>query len=167
MELMREIRRLSARPASSDRVAVLARWELGAALLYHGGVPVVASGYHRNLAGIRDVFTFWTRASWRRAQAILRRRRVRWVVWQADPTFLSQVDAAFGDLGRFASLIEQRSGPRAGVSLQFEPAAERTLWMQLLDDPDRFAPALRLLYESRHRQPQRQDLPAFRIFEVR
>lgn len=62
--------------------AVLAPWEMGAHLMYYAGLPVVASGYHRNLAGIQDGYRILFAGPGELSQAteLLRRRKVRWVV---------------------------------------------------------------------------------------
>ena len=62
--------------------AVLASWDLGAHFMYFAKLPVVASGYHRNIAGIRDSYRILLSQSSERASALalLEARGVRWVV---------------------------------------------------------------------------------------
>ncbi len=71
--------------------SVLAPWDMGARLMYETGLGMVATGYHRNLEGIRDGFRFWfTRIDQiDAARAILRQRGVRWVVAWHDTVFFA------------------------------------------------------------------------------
>ncbi|HLU39600.1 MAG TPA: hypothetical protein VK081_09450 [Planctomycetota bacterium] len=133
---------------------VLAPWDMGAALMYHAGVGVVASGYHRNFAGIRDGFRFWLAdaAHPEEALAILRARRVRWVVAWYSLAFL---DGGARILGR-APLL----GP-TGV----DPAATRTMFWQLRYGSP---PGFRLLAEGPaiRRRPGDPGEPLYRLWEV-
>ncbi len=59
---------------------VLAPWWLSPALAYWSGEPALAGSSHESLPGTVDVARFYTSADLLTAAAILRRRRVRWVV---------------------------------------------------------------------------------------
>lgn len=80
---------VASRRAGALDASVLAPWDMGAPLMYRAGVGVVASGYHRNIEGIRDGFRFWLADVADRAAAmdLLRQRRVRWVVAWYDRGF--------------------------------------------------------------------------------
>ena len=70
-------------PASADGspdAGILAPWWLSPALAYWSGQPALAGSSHESLPGIVDVAKFYTAADPQAAAAILRRRRVRWVV---------------------------------------------------------------------------------------
>ncbi len=68
-------------PASDDAPAgILAPWWLSPALAYWSGQPALAGSSHESLPGTVDVARFYSTADPRIAAAILRRRRVRWVV---------------------------------------------------------------------------------------
>jgi hypothetical protein len=167
-ELVAALRELARRaPPAEGRVAALGMWELGAHLMYYGGVPVVASGYHRNLDGIRDSFRALT-GSTEAAMAVLRQRRVRWLVWQGDPMFLFQANAAFPELPRLGRIESKRIGGELATGFIYEPAAFETLWGQLLEQPQPAGRGLRLAYESSSRRsyPGGFTAPAFRVYEV-
>ena len=78
------IRRAAAQtPASPDdppSAGILAPWWLSPALAYWSGQPALAGSSHEALPGTVDVARFFTTADLPAAAAILRRRRVRWVV---------------------------------------------------------------------------------------
>ena len=70
-------------PASTDDpppAGILAPWWLSPALAYWSGQPALAGSSHESLPGTVDVARFYTTADPSAAAAILRRRRVRWVV---------------------------------------------------------------------------------------
>ena len=70
-------------PPSTDDpppAGILAPWWLSPALAYWSGEPALAGSSHESLPGTVDVARFYTAADPRIAAAILRRRRVRWVV---------------------------------------------------------------------------------------
>ena len=72
----------AAAPAADDPpdAGVLAPWWLSPALAYWSGQPALAGSSHEALPGTVDVARFFTTADPGAAAAILRRRRVRWVV---------------------------------------------------------------------------------------
>ena len=70
-------------PAPADNspaAGILAPWWLSPALVYWSGEPALAGSSHESLPGIVDVARFYTTADAQIAAAVLRRRRVRWVV---------------------------------------------------------------------------------------
>ena len=70
-------------PRSADDpppAGILAPWWLSPALAYWSGEPALAGSSHESLPGTVDVAKFYTTADPQTAAAILRRRRVRWVV---------------------------------------------------------------------------------------
>jgi hypothetical protein len=104
--------------------SVLAPWDLGAHLMYYGGQPVVASGYHRNIAGILDGNRLFLAQPEEDAQVreLLRARRVRYVIaWWAQGFVLT----ASRTLGR-TDLARQE-----GSDVLFSPLARRTLFWRL------------------------------------
>ena len=71
--------------------AVLAPWDFGGWILYHTDLPVVASGYHRNLAGIQDSWRFYLAQPDQRdaAWTIAEQRRVGYILaWFSRSFFL-------------------------------------------------------------------------------
>src|SRR6266566_1867088 len=87
---------------TGDRRAVLADWSIGAFLLYETDHPVVASGYHRNLAGIHDayrVFVARIPEDVEQLGAILHERGVRWIVTRYDPQLFVRGSRSFPELG--------------------------------------------------------------------
>jgi hypothetical protein len=145
---------IAGRRAGAQEASVLAPWDMGAPLLYHAGVPVVASGYHRNFAGIRDGYRFFLSDGGDTAAAaeILRRRRVRWVVAWYDRSFFYGGPLT---LGR----------PPLRVGAEFLPAVQTTLFWKLRYDT---VPGLRLVAEGPQIQLTRgaPSEPLYRIFEV-
>ena len=64
----------------SPDAGILAPWWLSPALAYWSSQPALAGSSHESLPGTVDVARFYTAADPSAAAAILRRRRVRWVV---------------------------------------------------------------------------------------
>lgn len=62
------------------RDGVLAAWWQSPALLYFSGAPIVASSSHESLSGIEASCRFFTSVNWRESEAILKERRVKWIV---------------------------------------------------------------------------------------
>ncbi len=132
-QLLRELQQLPA--ADGQRQAVLADWSLGAFILYHTNHPVVASGYHRNLAGIRDayrVFIARIPEDVPALAAILRERGVGWIVTRHDPNLFVRGSRTFADLGEFGRTqrVEYRGGGfYDAVTAPFPEVTQRTfLW---------------------------------------
>ena len=69
-------------PSTDDPPAdgILAPWWLSPPLAYWSGEPALAGSSHEALPGTVDVARFYLATDARQAAAILRRRRVRWVV---------------------------------------------------------------------------------------
>ena len=162
-ELVAELRRRNTKAddadrGDSERIAVLGTWELGAHLMYYCGTPVVASGYHRNLDGIRDVFRFFSRTSPEECRDILERRKVRWVVRQGDPAFLLQLGRAFPALGSMGAI---------DGTIHFDPRASATVWNVLSQNRRRWG-SLTLVWRSSitARWFGAFPGPAFMLYEV-
>ncbi len=138
---------------------VLAGWELGAHVLRDAGKPVVASGYHRNLPGIRDATLFLTATDDAAAREIAARRRVRWFVLPGNPAFLLFAGSAFGEIEPLAAWED--GAPR------FTDEARASLWWRLTHDPLAL-PWLRLVWESPHRASWFGTFggPRHRVYEV-
>jgi len=120
--LIRELQQLPA--AVGERRAVLADWSLGAFILYDTQLPVVASGYHRNLAGIRDayrVFVARIPEDLGELATILHERGVRWIVTRYDPQLFVRGSRSFPEIGQFGRTddVEYRG---AGI---YEPGMAR------------------------------------------
>lgn len=132
---------------------VLAPWDMGARLMYETKIGVVATGYHRNLEGIRDGFRFWFTDLSQRDQAmqILRRRGVRWVVAWYDTNF-------------FAGGAHTIGIPPLRTDAGLLPAVQATMFWHL-----RYGslPGFRLIAEGP--EIQRSGFPPepiYRLFEV-
>ena len=138
-ELVHAVRDLRASGGDPARQTVLGIWEVGAHLLYYSDKPVVASGYHRNLDGIRDAYRFLASPSPELCDQILAARQVRWIVRQGDPAFFLQVGEAFPELGSL--------GKATPSGVQLDPVVPRTAWAALGGTLDPRSP-LRLVYES-------------------
>ena len=157
-ELVAKLRELDA--GDSERKGVLGIWELGAHTMYYADKPVVASGYHRNLDGIRDAYRFLTSTSVAEASEILDRRKVRWVVRQGDPAFFLQVGPAFPEIGSFGVI------DIAGVRI--DPRASTTAWNQLANPDGAWKTKLKRVWKSsiQARWFGAFPGPAFMIYEV-
>lgn len=138
--LIRELQRLPA--ATGDRRAILADWSIGAFVLYETDLPVVASGYHRNLAGIRDayrVFVARIPEDVDELAAVLRERGVRWIVTRYDPQLFVRGSRSFPELGEFGRTIGVKyrgGGSYDPVLAPFPEATRRTfLWRAHLAGP--------------------------------
>ena len=131
-QLIRQLRQLP--PGDGDRRAVLADWNLGAFILYRTDHPVVASGYHRNLDGIRDAYRVFVARIPEDVPilaAILRDRGVRWIVTRYDPPLFVRGSRTFPELGEFGRTqrIEYYGGGRYGAIYAHTPETFRTfLW---------------------------------------
>jgi hypothetical protein len=171
MEFVRELR--GAGPDPKLPAAVLAPWSLGAPLLYEARKPVVASGYHRNLAGIHDGIRAFLATGGNEIEPILQRRNVRWLIVQPKLDFFAEVSAVLPELPRYASVRDVRFGPGRLRSTDFEldwDRIEPTILFQLGFAPTvRSTKNARLLYESRAQlamPPPLGTAPAFRDFEL-
>ena len=85
-------------PADADNppAGILAPWWLSPALAYRSGQPALAGSSHESLPGTVDVDRFYLAADAREAAAILRRRRVRWVVAYEPDRVLRTAAGLFG-----------------------------------------------------------------------
>jgi hypothetical protein len=92
------IRRAAQTPGpAGDAAGILAPWWLSPALAYWSGQPAIAGSSHESLPGIVDAGRFYvSRADSDDAQAILRRRRVRWVVAYEPDRVLSTAALLLG-----------------------------------------------------------------------
>jgi hypothetical protein len=132
-QLIRELKRLP--PGQGDQRAVLADWTLGAFILYQTDHPVVASGYHRNLDGIRDayrVFVARIPEDVPTLAAILRDRGVRWIVTRYDPALFVRGSRTFPELGEFGRtqrIVYHGGGLYDAIAAPPPPETRRTfLW---------------------------------------
>ncbi len=129
-ELCRDLRSLD---EGGKKGSVLAPWDLGAKLMYYARVPVVSSGYHRNIRGILDgirVYTARPGGEERLAREILRNRRTAYVVAYYDRRILLTAPAVLGE-----KVVLARSTP---YGLTFTDQARRTLLWRL-----RYGPGIR------------------------
>ncbi len=135
--------------------SVLAHWQLGAHLMYYGDLPVVASGYHRNLEGILDAHRMLlsTPEDASDLRARLLARRVRWVVTWYDPSFLYYAPKT---LGR-ESLVDPET-------LRLRPEAERSLFRRLDSGS---VPGFELVSSGPRISALGELQPMYRVFEVR
>lgn len=159
-EAQRELARyLAARPGA-ERGSVLAPWDLGASLLYRSPWPVVASGYHRNLAGIHDAYRFYLAQPEEdeAAREILERRKVRFVVAWYDRSFFTNASRVLGGARAYFDRATAR----------FTESATRSLFWRLRFGPG--VPWLRRCYQSEIEVSSargQKPLPIFTVFEVR
>jgi hypothetical protein len=153
--------------------SVLAYWHWGAKLMYYGRVPMVASGYHRNLAGIEDSYRVLVARSWEECEPILRARKVRWIlsVWGFD--FLHEIPKVLPSMPQFMTMDNIRMNPDGGVGYNFaiNTITETTLhfflttWHSGVEGD----PHYQLVYEGGRRVPARDHegtLPTYRIWRV-
>ena len=82
--------------ADGPSAGVLAPWWLSPALAYRSGQPALAGSSHESLPGTVDADRFYLASDAREAAAILRRRRVRWVVAYEPDRVLRTAAALFG-----------------------------------------------------------------------
>jgi hypothetical protein len=152
-DLCRWLKKRDGKPEGS----VMAPWELGAQIMYRAEWPVVASGYHRNIAGIHDAYRYFLSQPNDAAviKQILDTRKVRYVVAWFDRSFVSYGQVVLGGervyrdgKGKFTDLFSKS----LFYSLRYSEAV----------------PGYRLAYES----PVKIQLagsgpqPIFRVFEV-
>ena len=175
--LTAELRQLPA--AAGERRAVLADWSIGAFILYETDHPVVASGYHRNLAGIRDayrVFVARVPEDVTDLATILRERGVRWIITRYDPLLFVRGSRSFPELGEFGRLRGVRyrgDGLYDPILAPFPEPTQRTfLWRAhlagRLTEPARVGDQVISLYTEVPRGSfERGALPNFIIYSVR
>jgi len=147
--------KLAARRGANDAGhGVLAPWDMGAPLMYLADVGVVASGYHRNLEGIRDGFRFWLTdvADRAAAMAILQRRRVRWVVAWYDRLFLK---GGAETIGREPLRTDRELLPQAARTMFWQLRYGSPPGFRLVED----GPLIRL-------HGSREPEPIYRLWEV-
>jgi hypothetical protein len=79
---------------------ILAPWWISPGLLYFSGQPIVSGSSHCGIGGIVDSAHFFATDSWVDAEAILKARRVRWIVVYDDPRqLLPLLNSSQGILG--------------------------------------------------------------------
>jgi hypothetical protein len=140
---------------------VLASWDHGAQIMYRAASPVVASGYHRNLAGIHDAYRLFLSGPGEEPEmwALLRQRQVRYVLIWFDRLWLST-----------AALVLDRPTPyvNAGpAGMEFTPAARESLFWRLRQGQpvagfQEFATS-----NIQIRVRDGESLPLYRLYEVR
>lgn len=124
-ETYREVaNKLRARIRGTPDYSVLAPWDMSAHLMYYGDLPVVASGYHRNIDGIHDGYRLLlaTPAEDAATRALLRERRVRYVVAWFSKAFLLNAPATIGR----PPLVE-----RFPQGISYTPQCRQTLFWRL------------------------------------
>lgn len=107
--------------SQSDRKprAVMAPWDFGGWILYHTKLPVVASGYHRNLDGIQDSWRFYLAqpeerdAAWKTAK----QRKVGYVLAWYSRGFLAEAPPT---IGRPPLITDRGVDPRINKTLFWE-----------------------------------------------
>lgn len=174
LDVLRELPVDPARPR-----AVLAHWSLGAQILYQTPHAVVASGYHRNLAGVRDAqraFTARIPEEIGVLEEILERRGVGWIVTENDPLMLVRGSRAFPELGTFATLRSAQYLGHGVYAMDLAPIPDDTrrtfLWRAhlggWLSEPVRAGhKQLRFHAEVPRGSLARGVPPAYIIYEVR
>ena len=145
-ELCAKIGELSKQlPGSSAGASrnVLAPWSLGAHLHYVAKASIVASGYHRNLAGITDAHrVFLADAALPSGyQPILTARQVDLVVVWPDRYFFATAPKVLADPREYVKL--------GRGTLQLLPAAERSLYWALRRGAKRPPPGFHLAATSK------------------
>ncbi len=156
-ELCRDLRSLD---GEGKKGSVLAPWDLGAKLMYYARTPVVASGYHRNIRGILDgirIYTARPGKEERQARAILKKRKVAYVVAYYDRRILLTAPAVLGE-----KMVLARSTP---YGLLFTDQAKRTLFWRLRYGPP--VPGFRLAKDSDalvQIRPGTKPVPFYRIY---
>jgi hypothetical protein len=137
---------------------------------------VVASGYHRNLEGIRDSYRVLLSGpkDGLRLVRLLEERRVRWIVTDSSTEFLLTVPAAFPEFGPFADITSVRYEGHGvtDTALRWKPSAPTTLYWILEQSPKRLDTielgdlVLRFRSEIPAGASARGETPAYRIYEV-
>ena len=152
-QICKELRQRSEDLGWSER-SVLAPWDMGAEIMYRARLPVVASGYHRNIEGIRDGYRVFLAGRDQReeAQTIIDDRKVGWVVaWYSRDPFLEVAPLTIGR-------------PSMGNVGEFTAAAKESLFWQLRYQGR--VPGLRLYKDGPVVQLSTGKEPMYRIFEV-
>jgi hypothetical protein len=155
---------------------VLAPWGMSADLLYETRCGVVATGYHRNLAGIHDWYSFIVEEAPAKALAILDRRKVDYLVTVSRPPALLDAYTVLRHPSprlRLSGLREQR-GPdgitRRVPSYGADPQVQETMLWRLAMKQGELAAELRqrlqLVYETKARSEMDSKLPLLRIYRV-
>lgn len=136
--------------------AVLAPWDMGSHIMYHAGLPVVASNYHRNIGGIRDGYRiFLGRPDDPAVRRLLGEREVRWVVAYFSRLFLETAPPVIG----------RRPLARATPQgLRFFEGVQDTLFWRLRYGKG--APGLRLAHTGPVGNLRTGPEPLFKIYEV-
>ncbi len=147
-----------------DKGSVIAPWDLGAAIMYRAEWPVVASGYHRNIDGIKDAYRFYSCQPNEAmiANEILDRRDVRFVVVWYSRVFLQNAQTVLQSGREF---IRDSENVRT-----FTDLAKNSLFWRLRygHKASKEIPGYRLRYNSeiRIRLGSAQTEPLFKVFEV-
>jgi len=176
-ELIEVLRALPAEPGRTR--SVLAPWSLGAEILAQTPHPVVASGYHRNLDGIRDAHRAFTARIPEEIgvlEEILARRSVGWIVTEYDPSALVRGSRAFPELGTFAAFRSAEYLGHGSYLPELAPIPEETrrtfVWRAhlggWLSEPVRAGrKELRFHAEIPRGSLARGAPPAYIVYEVR
>lgn len=150
------LRWLGEQPAPvAGREGVLSSWNLGHAVLFHAGKPVVATpfGTEGGAGAMLDTARFNFAADPERAEEILDRRRIGFVV-VTNPLMDAVMDGRFAEPGNDVAI--QGCSWREGLRVQYRPAyldrvAPRLFFFDGTTRPEAPAPPLafaRLLHET-------------------
>jgi hypothetical protein len=141
--------------------SVIAPWDISAAILYRSDWPIVASGYHRNIEGIKDAYRFYSAQPDEPviADEILDRRRVRFVVTWYSRVFLQDAQTVLQSGRRF---FVDEGGHRNFTDLAVNSLFWRLRYLKSV-------PGYRLRYNSKIRitLSSAQPEPLFQVYEVK
>lgn len=147
---------------AEHRGTVLAPWGHGAHLMYYAGAPVVASGYHRNLAGILDHLRILasTPDEDGAMREMMRARGVRYLIVWHSRLWLEEAQNILWSDERFA--VREADG-----RLRYTDLAERTLFWRLRQGQD--VPGFLRIGKSPAMVGNNREslVPAFQLFAVR
>ena len=160
-EAVRELCKFLRGTGGGEAASVLAPWSMGGPLMYLAKWPVVASGYHRNIDGIRDAYRVYCSQPEEdaEAKAILARRHVRFIVIYYSRVFLQDAQTVLGTDKVFLETTDTGS--------RFTELATRSLYWRLRHGGQ--VPGLRLRYSSEFQLRLTRDgpmQPMFQVFEV-
>ena len=154
-ELSQALRQLREANSDDEMRSVLAHWHWGAKLMYYADAEMVATGYHRNLAGIEDSYRVLTSMAWEDCESILRARKVRWIVSAVNNMVFAEAHDVVPSIPELMHITSSRMGPKGRISYRYD--LERmtedmlqsllTKWHPGVDAHPNFE----LMYESRNK----------------
>jgi hypothetical protein len=128
------LRQLAARMSGPEEQPFLAPWWLSPPLAYWSGQPGVAGSSHQSLPGILDSASFYLSDEFPKAAAILRERKVRWVI----------ADEASRAINTSALLLGVAPPLRPLALILAEEPQLAPDYLQSIDDPARVAGEFRI-----------------------